>query len=111
MKLTTVRFFDHLDQFKEFYGCVLPKPHPWRLLDRPMVGQINGIPALRGVAQATNGILVAVTQNDKSMFVGHLDSFTCDEQEHVVFFGAPAKEAKTKTKKPRQPEVDISEFM
>jgi hypothetical protein len=67
------------------FGIILPTPHKdWRLLPDAMVGEINGLVNLRGMAVATNGILVAITPG-RGIVLGHLSSFVCDEDESNPF--------------------------
>ena len=73
--------FSSVDDFKKAYKTNLPKPYDWRLIE-PMVGEINGIPTSRGIAVATNGILVAIMQNDGIVF-GHLDWFVKDVEQPI----------------------------
>ena len=44
-----------------------------------MTGAINGLDKSRGIAVATNGIIVAIMQNDGIVF-GHLDWFVEDKE-------------------------------
>ena len=73
--------FQSVDDFKRTFKSSLPKPYDWRLI-KPMVGEINGIPTSRGIAVATNGIIVAIMQNDGIVF-GHLDWFVKDAEQPV----------------------------
>jgi hypothetical protein len=107
-KLTTMQVFKSISDLKETYHMTLPRPFDWRLLSPCVVGAINGIPTSQGTAVATNGILVAIVQAN-GLFIGHLDSFVADEQqpEQVVRVATTPKV----TKLPKQPKVDISEFV
>ena len=73
--------FQSVDDFKRTFKSSLPKPYDWRLIE-PMVGEINGIPTSRGVAIASNGIIVAIMQNDGVVF-GHLDWFVKDKEQPI----------------------------
>ncbi len=58
-----------------------PKPHDtWHALERPVSGQIQGIPTMRGLAVATNYIHVAIEQPQGVVF-GHLEWFVKDKNE------------------------------
>lgn len=104
-KITTLQHFRNIAELKEYFGVILPKPHDWRLLN-PEVGSIHGLPRSQGVAQATNGILVAI-QQDKKLFIGHIASWTADEEQPVKLVTAK----KVSASKPRQPKFDISDFI
>ena len=84
-KLTTLQPFRDIGDIKSTYHITLAKPYEWRLIKEPYVGEINGIAKMRGVAVATNGILVAIMQ-PTGMVVGHLDYFVADvdEPDYVV---------------------------
>lgn len=79
-KLSPIQTFNSLDAVRETFRVLLPRPYEWRLLKQPIVGEINGLPESRGIAIATNGIIVAIQQNE-SLFFGHLDFFVEDEDE------------------------------
>ena len=102
---------ESLVQVKNVFNVVLPKPHDWRLLNPAIVGEINGLPRSRGVAIATNGILVAIKQNEDQLFIGHLEYFVPDEDsgaEGVI--QSRLSPVSKKTTKTRKPKVDIEEF-
>jgi len=61
---------------------ILPKPSDtWRILQKPRVGEVNGLPHMRGVAIATNGIIVAIKTGDQRVIFGHLEWFVPDKNE------------------------------
>ncbi|HEY5960944.1 MAG TPA: hypothetical protein VIV60_30520 [Polyangiaceae bacterium] len=66
-----------LDDITSSYGH-LPKPQEWRLLAKPVVGQIQGLDRFHGIAVATNGIHVAIAR-PFDFVVGHLYWFVKDE--------------------------------
>jgi hypothetical protein len=106
-KLTTFQQFGTVAQIKEHYKLILPKPYDWRLIVPNLVGQIHALPGSRGVAVATNGIIVAIVQTD-GLFLGHMENFIPDDEQPVEV----VKEVKAK--KPtsgRKQKVDISEFI
>jgi hypothetical protein len=74
--------FVSLTEIKNTFRVVLPRPYEWRLLQELMYGEINGLPESRGVAIATNGIIVAIVQ-ESHLFFGHLDYFVQDEDEET----------------------------
>ena len=80
--------FDSIESFNRTFKAALPKPYDWRLIEA-MTGEINGIPTSRGIAVATNGILVAIMQND-GIVIGHLDWFVKDEEQPVERSESPA---------------------
>ena len=88
--------FQSVDDFKRTFKSSLPKPYDWRLIE-PMVGEINGIPTSRGIAIATNGIIVAIMQNDGVVF-GHLDWFVKDKEQPICAskLGLTVKSSSTK---------------
>ena len=105
-KVYQIQHFSSIAAFKEHWGITLPRPHDWRLLVKPEVGAIHGIPSSQGVAVATNGILVAI-QRWKDVFIGHIDSFVPDNE-----YTTASKMAKpTRVVKHREAKVDISEFV
>lgn len=106
-KHTTLQYFSSMAQLKETYHVVLPRPYDWHLIARPAYGQIHGIPTMRGVAIATNGILVAIIQENDCLTIGHLDNFIPDDVEVDV----KVLTAKPVTRKPTTHEVDIMEFV
>lgn len=53
----------------------------WRLLTPRKSGEVNGIPTSRGLAIATDGMLVLIRQSDGSLFEGHLEWFEKDQLE------------------------------
>lgn len=60
----------------------LPKPRDhWHILQKPRVGEVNGIHTMRGVAFATNGIMVAIKTEEQKIIFGHLDWFVPDREE------------------------------
>ena len=101
--------YSSVAELKSLHGLTLPKPYDWRLLSPALVGSINALPGTQGIAVATNGILVAVLQQDK-IFFGHLDWFVADEQSSSSRDNHP-KVSTTKVKKQKQPKIDISEFV
>jgi hypothetical protein len=107
-KVTTIQTFVSIADIKEQYGMTLPKPFEWRLLAIPFVGAVNGIPTSHGVAVATNGILVAIVQDERRLFIGHIDSFVADTQENEVRL--TVRQA-VKPRKEKKPTMDISEFV
>ena len=75
-------------------GLVLPKPHPWyRIMDvRP--GEIVGIPTCRGLAVATNDILVALEQSNGEYVFCHYEWFVKDRKEAATRSGKRASKSK-----------------
>lgn len=60
----------------------LPKPKDtWRLVSKPVVGQINGLDTFRGLTIATNGIMVAIEASNGFIRMGHLEFFLKDDQD------------------------------
>ena len=71
-----------LTHFIAMHSLHLPKPWDgWRLVVPEVPGQINGIDAMRGVAIATNGILVAIEDEHGIVCYGHLEWFVKDDAE------------------------------
>lgn len=75
--------FTCLGHLQDYFSLWLPKPKEWRLVAKPIVGQINGLPQFRGLAVATNGIHVAILTSADHLLVGHLEWFLPDEQSDV----------------------------
>lgn len=108
-KVITIQHYRTLHEFASaFHLKSLPKPRQdWRLLKDPCVGEVNGIPTMRGVATATNGILAAIVRGGTIVF-GHIEYFIVDSQERETLAKKLEKENKPTSSKP---EVDISEFV
>lgn len=105
-KLAIPQTFRSIAELRTITGYVLPTPHEWRLLSEQVIGQIHGIPTMRGTAVATNGIHVLILQQSGVLF-GHMDFFVPDEQENEkVLVAALVKRPAKATK-----EVDVSEFI
>ena len=73
-------------QLTEDHKTWLPKPHPWRPVINPRVGQINGLPKFRGLAVATNGIHLALETSAGEILIGHFDWFVLDNPDHSTSF-------------------------
>lgn len=55
---------------------MLPKPREdWRLVKDPVHGWINGLDRFSGLAVATNGIMVALRDENEVIRIGHLEWF------------------------------------
>lgn len=105
-KLALPQTFRSIAELRSITGHVLPHPHEWRLLAEQVIGQVRGIPTMRGTAVATNGIHVLIMRHDGVVF-GHMDFFVPDEQESVkILTAALVKKPLRATK-----EVDMSEFI
>lgn len=100
---TTIQTFSSVTAIKQAFGITLPKPYDWRLLSPCVVGEMNALPNMRGVAVATNGILVAILQN-ATIIIGHLDYFVADQEQAV-----PKALVGKKSPKPTR-KVNIEEF-
>lgn len=61
----------------------LPRPHAtWRLVASPVPGEIIGLGnVFRGMAVATNGIIVALETSAGNILFGHLQWFIKDDPE------------------------------
>ena len=107
-KHTTIQTFKSIAELKASYNLILPHPYEeWRLLATPGIGQIHAIPSMRGIATATNGILVLIiNEQDQPMF-GHIDNFVSDDVQVIIELSAKSK---TPTK-PSKRVVDIMEFV
>jgi len=55
--------------------------HEWRWLEQE-VGEINGLPAFRGCAVMTDGILVILEREDGSVRLAHYDFFIKDHKDN-----------------------------
>ena len=105
-RITTIQSFGSVGAIKDFYKITLPKPYDWRLLVPNVVGEVNGIPSSRGVAVATNGILVAIVQTN-ALFIGHLEFFVPDEEEVLVVALEKTTTRKKQTIKKTEPEDEF----
>lgn len=65
------------------FGCKLTQKQgqgPWRRVNPPMCGEVNGLPDLRGFIHATNGVIaILVRPADGRWTEVHLDEFECDD--------------------------------
>ncbi|SRR5881394_941009 len=61
----------------------LPTPREtWRLLQQPVVGEVTGLGhKFRGLAVATNGIIVCIETSAGNILFGHLQWFEKDNQD------------------------------
>lgn len=85
---------------------VLPKPRDdWRLVAKPMIGEIKGIPSIRGKTIATNGVLVIIESIIGTTWNAHLAFFVPDEDEETDLF------EEGKTVKPTKHERMFEEFV
>jgi hypothetical protein len=100
-----LQVFASIDAIKKEFKVLLPKPYDWRLLQPCFVGEVNGLPSMRGTAIATNGILLAILQ-DNALLIGHMDSFVIDLEQGEAL-GKVAKVASTKTTKKNVPIEDF----
>ena len=82
--------YTSLHEFLASHSFQQVKPREWRLVKGEPVGQIDGIPSMRGRAIATNGINVAIERGDGTVVLGHLDWFVCDKAYQTTLFDAPA---------------------
>lgn len=106
-KLTTLQHFSSVGHLTSTFGVSLPRSkNEWRLLVEPLVGNIYGIPSLRGVVLATDGVLCLIARGEK-LETAHLDWFVVDDNQPLkTTIVKLAKQPKT----PKQPAIDISEF-
>ena len=87
-------------------GLLFPKPREdWRLVAKPIVGEINGIPNIRGTTIATNGVLVVIESLAGALWIAHLAFFVADEDEPTDLF------AEGKVSKPTKHERMFEEFV
>lgn len=103
-RLTTNQTFTSIAEVKQVFGITLPKPYDWRLLSPCVVGEINGLPNLRGTAIATNGILVAIVQQT-GLIIGHLDYFVADQDQSM-----PQDVNRSVVVKAKKTKINIEEF-
>ena len=61
----------------------LPRPRDsWRILLMPVTGEITGLGnVFRGLAVATNGVIVAIESSAGAILFGHLQWFEKDDPE------------------------------
>ena len=96
--------YSSVAELQKTLRLTLPKPYEWRLLNPQPVGQIHALPESRGIAVATNGILVLIMQGDRP-FYGHLDWFEQDENEPVARVVSKSKREK------KQPTISMIDFV
>ena len=87
-----------LASFQAMHNVLLPgwRAWPWRLTTKAPVGEVHGIPTMRGKAVATNGILVAIETSSGKLMFGHLDNFVCDDKDEIQDVQATARPAKAR---------------
>jgi hypothetical protein len=90
MNDTPLQHYPSLDTFlRANRVAFLPRPkETWRLVLRPLVGEILGLPMFRGVSVATNGIIVALEDVRGIVRFGHLQYFVPDEVEAELLSGS-----------------------
>lgn len=100
----------YLEKLVRKHGCMLPKPkEDWRLVQHPVMGHINGLQdSMRGMAMATNGIMVAIEdQVANILFFGHLEWFNKETDEEsdldVVI--------KARVKKPSKLDLEFQDYV
>lgn len=84
--LIVLQRYRSMDEFCRAKHChiqMLPKPREtWRLVDKPVLGSINGLERkFRGLAVATNGIIVAIETSASTVLFAHLQWFYKDDPE------------------------------
>lgn len=87
-----------LFHFTAQHKLVLPRPHPWSLVapDERRLGAVEGLPGLRGIITATNGILAAIENEVGIVHIVHRDWFVPERDEHAPQssnFGRSKREA------------------
>lgn len=98
MKHQFPQLFDNIYHLRAETGIILPKPFDtWRLIAEPVMGKIQGIPTLWGVAIATNGITLILQRGEEYLDV-HLDNFIPDDIEDVDRLGGNTRTKATSTK-------------
>lgn len=100
------QFFARCEAERQFPLALRERRHlAWRMLlaDQQVPGSIRGLDAAsRGVARATNGVLLIIERWDCSLFVGHIASWCADKAEHERALGhGCAKAGKPATKRAR----------
>ena len=85
-------------QCQAVHGIIFPKPYNWFLLQPAMLGEVNGLPGSRGLAVASNGIIVLIERGN-DLFFGHMDHFVEDKLEQVSPKPAVKKTRATRTAK------------
>lgn len=85
-----------LRQLQDQYHIWLIAPKDWRLIPDMVVGEINGLPSMRGEAVATNGIHVVIITSNNTPLLGHLDWFIPDKDERSNLLKSTTKQP-TKT--------------
>jgi hypothetical protein len=82
-KIIATNPFASLSDLKARLRVSLPKPYEWRLISEPFSGECNGLPSLRGIVVATNGIEAVVVNNATASLV-HIAWFSEDKQEAIA---------------------------
>lgn len=111
-KLLTLQPFDSVHALTKHYGIQLPcaMKSEWRLLQRPIVGHVNGVFSLQGTLLATNGILATMERENRIEIV-HIDFFVADEQSETVKVLIKKETAPKSQAASRKNAVDISEYI
>lgn len=72
--------FNNLSHLSRTLHVTFPKPREeWRLVSPSPIGEIHGLPNLRGIIIATNGILAIQLTPANAVFFVHLEWFTEDK--------------------------------
>lgn len=83
MNQTASHSYRDLGHLQDEHKLWLPAPKEWRLVINSCCGQINGLPAFRGIAVATNGIHVVLVDSGGIARIGHLAWFIPDQDANV----------------------------
>lgn len=97
------------------HNLMLPVPRDtWRLVAEPCIGEVNGLPMMRGLAVATNGIMVVLRRSQPNDCIyAHYDWFVPDEEESAGSLrqAAANPNKKNKISTASKPLIDIMEFV
>lgn len=103
--------YNNLAHFRRDAG-ILPKPSDdWRLIQVPVTGEINGLPSIRGLAVATNGIIVALRRSDSFLVYGHLEWFLKDRNEPISDLDSDLEEAKIRAQVAKTSSRKVSDLL
>lgn len=69
---------DRLAEFCTLHGILLPQNEDWRYLDDQRIGDIIGVPSLRGRLCITNGVHAYMLREDNTVELVHLEWFRFD---------------------------------
>lgn len=95
-------YFRDASDIPSIFGLMGSAKKNWRKTDR-LVGQIHGLPSMRGTIIATNGVLCAILSADsKRYLLGHIQHFVPnapDDMDELIISGQTKQKRKNRLEK------------